>query len=299
MFRGEGETGKRAVVVAEAAVIAPHREEDVFDLSLAARLHAGGDRHAGIVMIVPELVPGPDAAAHDGLFLQRAVTRDPVGVERLVLVIIVPVDQLDLLRNIVGHFFGNDALLVVVVVTLAAAAEEHVGPHHRLEAMFPAEGHHVLQVAVDDVETGFLAVKCLEFPVADAVRFIHAEVDSAAADAVLPGHQHLFDECIRSGLIHQENPVDIVDRAVAGPAEHLLQVCQGLDAGDHFNAQTGRVVVDLPDLRQAVVAAHGAKKRFALDMVGLLRVEHHRVVAEDRQAVQIRLHVVDRHHGVA
>ena len=226
------------------------------------------------------------------------MTGDPVGIKFFVFVVVVPIDQFHFFGDVLDDFFRDDTFPVVVVIRFAAAAEVHVGPHHGLEAVFFAQFHHFFQVAVDDVERGFLAVQVFELAGTDAVGFIHTQVDPAAADGFLPGDEHFFDKLVSLRLIHQQDAVDVPHAVVVRPAEHLLQVPEGLDAGDHFDAEACCIFVDFLDFIRGVCAAHGAEERFAFDLVSLFCVKHYHVVAENGETVQIGLHVIDSHHGI-
>ena len=294
----EGQPRHGAVVVAVRAVVPPHGEEDILHLCLAACLDAWNDGLPGKGMVIPEEPPCPDSRAHHGFASKRAVPGNPLLVELLVGIVVVPVDEFDVLRNLPDHLLGNHALLVVVVVGLASAPEIHVRPHHWFEPVPAAYFHHLAEVAVDDIEARLLPVKLLELPVADAVRLVHPKVDSSGTDAILPGYNHLLDEFVCLRLVHKQDAIEVVDVLVAIPAEHLLQVCEGLDAGNHLDSQGRRIVVNLLDFLRGIRAPHQPEEWLALNVVGVLGVEHQHVVAEDCQAPHVAFEVGQRHHRI-
>ncbi len=70
-----------------------------------------------------------------------------------------------------------------------------------------------------------------------AVRFVHADVQAAAADALPDGPDLCFDEVVGGFLIRQKNRRLIFQAPAGLPLQKVAQMGQRLNAGDQFNAK--------------------------------------------------------------
>ena len=66
-------------------------------------------------------------------------------------------------------------------------------------------------------------------------------------------------------------------------------VAERLDTRHHLNPERVGIIVHAPDVRLGVSAAHIAEIRVSLDLIGILRVEHEKIHAEQR-------HIPDQPH---
>ena len=296
---GPGEAGEGALEVAEPAVVAPHREEQVLEARLAAGVDARAGGGARVAVVVPEGAPRPDAGRHDRLAVHRAVRGDHLLVERGVLVVVVPVAEADVVGDLRGELGRALGPQVVVVAGLRGGAEPHVAPHLGVDADLAAHVGEALDVLQHDVEDLLLAEALPELALAEAPGLVEPEVDRPRADVLVPEAEHLLDEDVALLLPREEDAVDVAQRLVGLPAEDLLEVAERLEAGHELDAERGGVVVDRADVGRGEAAAQHAEVGLARQLVDVLGVEHRVVVAEDGEALEAGLGVVDRHHGVA
>lgn len=294
-----GQPRQRRVVLAVAAVVSPHREEDFLELRLAAGPHARPGGPLGDALAVPQVLPRPHARCHQRLAAHAAVDLDHLEVGGLVRMVVVPVDQFGLGGDLGDDVAGDIRLEVVVVVPLAAQAEVHVRPDHRPHAEAVADGHDLVQVIVEHVEFAAVAEAVDVLPASQVPRLVHADVEPPAAQVRRVGLDHLGDQLVGGRLIDQHDAAGVLDGAVDVPFEDLLEVRQCLDAADQFDAQPRRVIVELLELGRAVCAAQEPEHRLAGQLVGVLGVEHDHVVAHQRQPAHPALGVLDGHHRVA
>ena len=284
-FRREREPGRSGFPMAEAAVIAPHGENQFTHSGLAAGVYAGRNCGTGFMVIVPEFGPGPDAGGDDGKPAELPVPLNEIGVMLLPVIVVVPVDQPDSGRNFPECLGGQNG--VAVEPFRIVDLEIHVRPDHRFEAVFAADLRDPCEVAGKEPEAVGGAVEILMAAAAEIVGFVHADVNPAAAERLRPETDHLAKQIPGFRNVGQQHSGGIGDRLVGPvPFQNLLQVAEGLDAADQFNAEPPGCPVKLPEFLKRIAPAQVAEKRFAVKLIGVFGIEHHTVEAEQGKTAE-------------
>ena len=151
-------------------------------------------------------------------------------------------------------------------------------------------------MAVVEGKSGFIAVFVEEFASPQIVSFIHAEVDAARTQCVIPKIHHFFDQSIALFLIDQQDVFRVLEVAVVIPTQNRLKVAERLDRGDHFNVELLGVLVDFPDLRLCVGAAQVAEVGLVGQLIGVFGIEHRHVEAEKRHAAKPPFEIIHPRH---
>ena len=104
--------------------------------------------------------------------------------------VVIPVDQL----HPFGHqleLLGRNGLLGVVAA--AYQMKEHIAPHHRGEAVLPADGAYLVQMAAHQGEAVRRAVYVPVPAPAQMGGLVHADMDAPAAEEPPAGADHVGD----------------------------------------------------------------------------------------------------------
>ena len=155
------------------------------------------------------------------------------------------------------------------------------------------------EVAQENFDLGLSPVLVAMLSATQGVRFIHPDVDPPRRDRIRPELHHLGDERVSAVVAGKQDRALVPNRMVALPAQHLLHVTQGLDAGHEFNAEQGGIAIQLAHVLFRVAAALVAKERLALQLEGIFRIEHQEVEPEQRHAAHPLLEVMERRDGIA
>ena len=224
--------------------------------------------------------------------------RQHVVVERLVLVVVIPVAQIDR-RNAVDDALRDIAFHIVIIVGFGAQAEEHVAPHDRPEAVLLADRAHTLQMPAQQRKAVGLSVFQQILPQSHAVRLVHADVDAVCAHARAHRADLRLDERIRPLVVDHQDVHLVAQRRVVLPLQKLAHVSQRLDAGHQLHARLGRVSVQRPQVILRIASAQIAQRRVLRHLVGVLRVEHQQVHAQAGKLVDAAAHGLRLHHRAA
>ena len=294
------DSGKSGVEIAVSAVVAPHRKEQFFHLQLAAGGDAGLNRTTRLIVIVPETTPGPDAGAHQGLVAEVAVTLNHLLVHLGFFVVVIPVDQLYVPRNLLLNLRRNRMREIVIVPLRIAEPEIHIRPDHRLESVFAAKLIHPPEMAVEKLEPALIAEQVEKAAAPKVMGLIHADVNAARTEIFAPETNHLADQGIGFRFVDQKHLAGVLDFAVgAVPFENLSQMPERLNAADQLNSESRRIGIQLPDLIGSITAAHISEKRLIRQLIGILGIEHDHVISGERKPAEPHLQVVRPHDQIA
>ena len=282
------------------AVVSPHRRESLPNACLAARRHQNARRRFRLVVIRDGAVPCVYAARKEGIRRKPRVLGEQVARQRAVLRVIIPIDEVDVLRR-----GGDDGLAERAARRIRRGAarlrhvEIHVAPHHRVQAVLFEDVADPRQMLLHQLALGYIAVPVHVFAAPQPVGLVHADVDAPRRKRSARGDDHLLDQRIRLFLAQKQHVVRVAHVLHTGPAERARHVSQRLDAGNHLNAQRVGVLIQLTQLRLRKAPAQVAEIRPARHLVGILGVEQHRVVAHAAQPAQEGLRGLHRRNGVS
>ena len=113
----------------------------------------------------------------------------------------------------------------------------------------------------------------------DHVCLVHADVDAARGETFRAGRKHLFNEGVRLFLSRKENVPCIGAVMILRPARHSAQVRKRLNAGDKLQPACLCRGVELFEICFGIPSAQIAETGLSLDLVRVLRVQLHIVVA--------------------
>ena len=199
--------------------------------------------------------------------------------------IVIPVHQGDIFRNQAPEFL-RDLHPGIVVFPAGEELEEHVAPHHRPEMTAIADGKHPIQVIHHDAEMVLRPVSVLVHTAAQHMRLVHSDQNLPGRKALPAGPDHLFDQRIGFLLPAEKDIRRVMHVPVSRPAEDGSQVRQCLDAGDKFDSKKPRIPVKVLELLRRKAPAHVAEIGLPRNLIGILRVQHHRCIAHQRDLPQ-------------
>ena len=204
-----------------------------------------------------------------GKFLVQA---DVSVVERLVVVVIIPIYQRHVRGRGVYYRLGDLDVVLVVIIVGAGAAEIHVAPHHWLKAVLSGQRAHALHMAQHNVKALVIAVLFQVPAQAQIHGFVHAQVYFFRAVACAAPAQHGLDQPVGFLVPGQQHIRRIPQRRAAFPMQKTFQMPQRLDAGDQFDAQRRRPTVQRTQILGAVPSPLVAEKRIFRQRIGILRI---------------------------
>ena len=105
---------------------------------------------------------------------------DELFVEIRIRIVIIPITELNVARNSGTHLLRNIRMEIVISLRLVAETEVHIGPDDRPESVFLTEPVDPSEVTVEQLKRRFITVMIKEPAASEVVRFIHADVQTAA-----------------------------------------------------------------------------------------------------------------------
>ena len=273
VLRKEGKPQHICVHIGLGSVVAPDGGEDLPDAQLFAGGHGRMGGAVGDAPVGSVSYPRPDAAGKDRL-PEDPVHLDEPFVEFLIKVIVVPIDRLHVVGDQLRCIRREPAQVCAVIITAAEGTEEHIAPHHGLQPQLPDDLHHPCQMFLHDLLTWDQPVLRQIPPSSQVPRLVHADVDALGPEGLRRRLDQVLHEFVGLVPAHKEGLVILLDVVEDRPFQHVDEVRQGLDAGNHLNAQLIGVVVALPKLLLGVAGTHIAEIRLLGDVVAVLAVHH-------------------------
>ena len=254
-----------------AAVIPPHRKQNIIHIVLSRRRYKRLRLTNGFSVVRFEPAPLPCAAGNPHVALEIKVVLHHTVYKIRILVVIIPVHEL----QIFGHFFhypsGN--FLLVIVLAFSRDTEKHIAPHHRLKAVFFGNLRYPRKMPQQHVETVARAVQFVITAPADHMRLVHADMNIARSKTFRARGDHLFDQRVSPLVVHKQNIVCVVDVLIFRVAENLIQVRQRLNTRHQFHAVFLCKRVNLFQFRFRILPPAIPELRLALDFVGIFRIQ--------------------------
>ena len=232
MLSIKSQTERRRERISLVAVVAPHRGVYLADSFLLAHLKRNIRSVQGQPVVDAECVKDPDGSGKHEVATQRAVIGDQFLIVLRLHVGVVPVHHVHILRDAAGHILRDRGVLVVIRRIAASAGgelQEHVAPHHRLQAALADGDQDFVQMGDHNVETAHITVVIQIFTSSELLRFVHPDMNLVAAERSAGDLDHPFNQGV--GLLaDQQGTLRIAVMLDGLPLQKLLQVRQGLDA---------------------------------------------------------------------
>ena len=202
------ERGQLREVRALAAVVAPHREENVFDLLFAASVKSGNHRFERVAVARNHTDPAPSAARKPSILGKLSVVVKHIGVALLSRSPIIPKNGNDLGRECFNDLFGHFTL-GNVIFAVVPRAEEHIRPNHHLVVVFLCDIANASEVTLDDGVDGLVAVNIKMLAATEVECLVHTDVDALGAEALRERGEHVVDKLIGTLVVGQNNVAHI------------------------------------------------------------------------------------------
>ena len=212
--------------------------------------------------------------------------------------VIVPIDKLDIFRN-QGADRPVDLRVFRIVLSAAGKPEEHIRPHTQPDAMLFSYLGNAVQMLQQHLCAVCIAVLIIIPAATHMVRFVHADMHCAGAEAGRHGIKHLLDQCIDRFITGQQNVVDVKMRLVGRPALQGIQMCKRLNTRNQPHTVRCRVVVQLSNLLHAVTSATVTEIRFTGNFISVLGIEHQRVITHCSRKIDPKLHRLRPHDCIS
>ena len=133
-----------------------------------------------------------------------------------------------------------------------------------------------------DLRFGMVAVFVKIFSKPQRPGLVHAQMYPLRQEWFRRPTDTGLHKAVNLALANHQDIIRILHARHGFPAQRILQMRKRLDAGNHLNAELIRVYRKLMQLFAAVTAPVSAKIRIFLHLIGILRIQHHRVHAERR-----------------
>ena len=236
----------------------------------------------GEAVIRAEAHPFPRAARENDILRHLRVAVQHVVIDGFLLGIIIPVHQ----GNVLGDRLRDAGIHLAVLGVVFAArrqTEEHIAPHHRMQAVLVGQLMHTAEMIQHNLHSVAVAVLIQIFSQTDQMRLVHADVDPAASHARGELTEHRVDQLIRLFLSGQQDVVKVMHVAEHAPAEDLAQVRQRLDRGNQLDTEGIREIVHPAQILRRITAASPAEVWILRKLVNVLNVKLKHRVAHARQ----------------
>ena len=133
----------------------------------------------------------------------------------------------------------------------------------------------------------------------DAMRFVHADMNTIRSEAAAKRGQCRANPRIRFRLVNHQHAVVILDIPIDVPLQELFQMRQRLYAGNQLHAGLCRIIVHLAKLFFRIPPTQIAQIGCFRHGIGVLGIEHHQVQSQCRVRVNHPLDRFHRHHAAA
>ena len=195
----------------------------------------------------------------------------------LLIVIVIPINGDDILGQGVLVLLGN-LLTGHKIFTVVPSVEQHIRPDHGLLiAVLGGKLVDASEVVLHDLSLGTGTVDILVLTAAQEVCLVHADVQSARAEAGGKGLEHAVDQEI-DALVARQHNIGIVEGMLTPSGQGFL-MGKSLDAGDSLHTDGSAELVNLLHLGDGIAAAHITEVRLVDHLIGVLHVKKHHIVA--------------------
>ena len=273
VLRKEGKPQHICVHIGLGSVVAPDGGEDLPDAQLFAGGHSRMGGAVGDAPVGSVSYPRPDAAGKDRL-PEDPVHLDEPFVEFLIKVIVVPIDRLHVVGDQLRCIRREPAQVCAVIITAAELPEEHITPHHGLQPQLPDDLHHPCQMLLHDLLTWDQPVLRQIPPSSQVPRLVHADVDALGPEGLHRRLDQVLNKLIGLLPADEKGLIVFLDVVEGRPFQHVDQMGQRLDTGNHLDSKEIRIVVALPELFFRIAGPHIAEIRLLRHVVAVLAVHH-------------------------